>query len=200
MCDTSRMWWKQRISAVQATGIGMLLISFQILMLHLFGQPAICTCGYAKLWEGVVLSPGNSQHLTDWYTFSHIIHGFLFYARLRWVAPKTPVHVRILYAMGIEIGWELLENSPIIIDRYRATALAQGYSGDSIINSVSDTCSMMFGFILAWRLPVWVIIALAVAMELIVGYLIRDNLTLNVIALIHPWPALAHWQLGANPL
>lgn len=171
----------------------------QALILHLFGQPAICTCGYVKLWEGVVLGAGNSQHLTDWYTFSHIIHGFIFYALLRWIFPRTPVFVRILYAMGIEVGWELLENSPMIINRYRETALAQGYSGDSIINSVSDTCSMLFGFFLACRLPVWIVIVLAVTMELVVGYLIRDNLTLNVIALIHPFPALAQWQLGAKP-
>ena len=193
------MWWNTRISITSAVGIGFFLIVAQALLLYTFGQPPICTCGYIKLWEGAVFSAGNSQHLTDWYTFSHIIHGFLFYAFLRFIAPRTPVFVRILYGMGIEIAWELLENSPIIIERYRQTALAAGYSGDSILNSISDTVSMMFGFILAWRLPVWVVIVLALMMELVVGYLIRDNLTLNIIALIHPFPALADWQLGARP-
>ena len=187
-----------RILAVVVFAIGLALLALQAIVLHLFGQPAICTCGYVKLWESAVLSAENSQHLFDWYTFSHIIHGFIFYALLRWIAPRTPVSIRILYAMGIEIAWELLENSPIIIDRYRATALAQGYSGDSIINSLSDTLSMMFGFILAWRLPLWSVILLALAMELVVGYLIRDNLTLNVIALVHPVQALSHWQSGAG--
>ena len=192
------MGWNTRISVMPAISIALLILALQAIILHLFGQPTICTCGYVKLWEGVVLGPGNSQHLTDWYSFSHIIHGFLFYALLRLIAPRTPVFVRILYAMGIEVAWELLENSPVIIDRYRETALAQGYSGDSIINSLSDTFSMMFGFVLAWRLPVWVIVAMGITMELVVGYLIRDNLTLNVIALVHPWPALAQWQLGAG--
>jgi hypothetical protein len=187
-------WWNTRIPIVYAVAIGLVLILAQAVTLYLFGQPPICTCGYVKLWEGVVFSAGNSQHLTDWYTFSHIIHGFLFYTLLRLVAPRMPVYIRILFAMGIEIGWELLENSPIIIDRYRQTALAAGYSGDSIINSVSDTISMCTGFLLAWRLPVWLIVTLAILMELIVGYLIRDNLTLNIIALIYPFPALSAWQ------
>ncbi len=193
------MRWNTRISGLWALAIGLSLLALQAIVLHLFGQPTICTCGYVKLWESAVLSAENSQHLLDWYTFSHIIHGFLFYALLRWIAPRMPVFVRILYAMGIEIAWELLENSPLIIDRYRATALAQGYSGDSIINSISDTLSMALGFVLAWRLPLWVVVLLALAMELVVGYLIRDNLTLNVIALVHPIPALSQWQMGAKP-
>jgi hypothetical protein len=175
-----------------------LMIVGQAAVLFSFGQPPICTCGYIKLWEGVVLSPGNSQHLTDWYTFSHIIHGMLFYA-LTWVLfPRVPAGYRLLMALGIEIAWEISENTPWVINRYREQALAQGYSGDSILNSVSDSLSMAFGFLLARRLPVLVTIALALAMEVSVAYFIRDNLTLNVINLLYPLDFIHRWQAGGN--
>ena len=170
------------------------LLSVQAFVLFLYGQPPICTCGYVKLWEGVVLGPGNSQHLTDWYTFSHIIHGFIFYGLLRLLFPKMPVLQRIIIALGIEVGWELIENTPWTIQHYREQALAAGYTGDSIINSLSDSMAMLMGFILAWRLPVWTIVSIALALELWTGYAIRDNLTLNVINLIHAFPAINAWQ------
>ena len=141
---------------------GAALLAFQALVLFLYGQPPICTCGYIKLWEGVVLGPGNSQHITDWYTFSHIIHGFLFYVLLWKLFPRMSLVWRFLIAMGIEVSWELIENTPTIIQHYREQALAQGYTGDSIINSLSDTTSMIVGFILARKWPVLIIVALAV--------------------------------------
>lgn len=143
-----------------------------------------------------MLSSGNSQHLTDWYTFSHIIHGFLFYLLLWLVFPKMPVSKRLLIAMGIEIGWEILENTPMVINHYRQQALAQGYTGDSIINSVVDTLAMMAGFFMARKWPVWSIVAIGLGMELFVGMMIRDNLTLNVLNLIHIFPAVSRWQAG----
>ena len=143
-----------------------------------------------------MLSSGNSQHLTDWYTFSHIIHGFLFYLLLWLVFPKMSVSKRLLIAMGIEIGWEILENTPMVINRYRQQALAQGYTGDSIINSVVDTLAMMAGFFMARKWPVWSIVAIGLGMELFAGIMIRDNLTLNVLNLIHIFPAVSRWQAG----
>jgi len=121
------------------------LIAVQALVLYIFGQPPICTCGYVKFWEGVVLSSGNSQHLTDWYTFSHVIHGLLFYFGLWYFFPRTSVWMRLFFAVGIEAAWEIVENTPMVINHYREQALAQGYTGDSIINSVSDTVAMVFG-------------------------------------------------------
>lgn len=174
----------------------LLLIGIQAFVLSLFGQPAICDCGYVKLWEGVVLSAGNSQHLTDWYTFSHIIHGFVFYFGLRLFFPRMPVMRRLLYAIGIEVGWEILENTPFLIQHYREQALAQGYTGDSIINSVFDTASMVGGFLMARRLPVWGVVAVSLALELFVGYSIRDNLILNIMNFVYQFPFISEWQAG----
>jgi hypothetical protein len=174
-----------------------LLVAVQACVLFLFGQPPICTCGYVKLWEGVVLSAGNSQHLTDWYTFSHIIHGVLFYALFTSLFPRKSVWARLLMAVGIEVAWEIAENTPMVIQHYREQALAQGYTGDSIMNSVSDTIAMVLGFLMARKWPVWVVIALALFLELWVGYEIRDNLTLNIINLIHHFDFIATWQSGA---
>ncbi|HZD89499.1 MAG TPA: DUF2585 domain-containing protein [Pseudolabrys sp.] len=172
------------------------LLALQAVVLHAYGQPPICTCGTVRLWAGDVLGPENSQQLLDWYSFSHVIHGIGFYFLLWLVAPRTPVLLRLALAVGIEVSWELIENTPSIIGRYRQQALAQGYVGDSIVNSLSDTCCAIFGFLLARKLPPWGSLALVVALEVFVAAMIHDNLTLNIIQLIHPLPAISHWQAG----
>ena len=171
-------------------------IAVQAFVLLAIGHPLICTCGTIRLWVGTVASPENSQQLTDWYTFSHIIHGFLLYVLLWLLAPRMPFCLRLALAIGLEAAWEIIENTPIIMDRYRQSALAQGYFGDSVINSVVDTLAAAVGFVLAWKSPVWATIALAIAMELFVGYSIHDNLTLNIIQLLHPSAAISQWQTG----
>ncbi len=190
------MTWGKGSSLHSYAGFALLLVAVQALVLYLFGQPPICTCGYVKLWEGVVLSSGNSQHLADWYTFSHIIHGLLFYLGLWYFFPRMDVWKRLFFAVGIEVAWEIIENTPMVINHYREQALAQGYTGDSILNSISDTVAMICGFILAKRFPVWTVVILAVALEIFVGYMIRDNLTLNVLNLVHQFPAISAWQAG----
>ena len=193
--DTTSNHTSQRTYATHAS-IAVALVSLQALVLFLFGQPPIAADGHIKLWEGVVLSPGNSQHITDWYTFSHIIHGLLFYGLAWLVFRRQPVGVRFLLCVGLEMGWEMLENTPMVINHYRQQALAQGYMGDSIVNSVSDNVSMMLGFLVAWRLPVWAVVALGVGLEVFVAWSIRDNLTLNIINLIHVFDGIAAWQAG----
>ncbi|MBV2183306.1 MAG: DUF2585 domain-containing protein [Rhizobium sp.] len=166
----------------------------QIATLALMGRIPICECGYVKLFEPGVNTAGNSQHISDWYTPSHIIHGFLFYWLAIVVLPRASFGARLTLAVVVEAAWELLENSPIIIDRYRTATMAIGYTGDSILNSAMDTVAMMLGFLFAARAPVWLTIALAVGFEVATAIVIRDNLTLNVLMLVWPVEAVKAWQ------
>lgn len=172
------------------------ILLVQVVVERLLGRIWICECGYVKLWEGGVNTPGNSQHLADWYTPSHIIHGFLFYWFAWLVFRNRSVGFRLGIATLIEAGWEILENSPIIIERYRSATIALDYFGDSILNSAMDTAWMALGFLFAWRMPVWLTVVIAIFFELLTGWIIRDNLTLNVIMLVWPVEAIKTWQGG----
>jgi len=180
--------------------VALAVVAVMAAILFFMGRNPICTCGTVKLWVGEVNGPDNSQHIADWYVPSHIIHGFLLYfagwALLRrW---SEPGH-RLILATFIEAVWEVVENSPWIIDRYREATIALGYTGDSIVNSVADVAWMALGFAFARRMPWWVTVAVAMAFELIALWAIRDNLTLNVLMLAWPIDAIKAWQSTISP-
>ena len=170
------------------------VLALAALVLVSFGRPAICACGTIEFWGRV--GPEPSQLIADWYTPSHIVHGFLFYALLHLAAPRWPVERRFLAALAVEAAWECFENTPMIIDRYREATIALGYSGDSILNSMSDITVMALGFWAARRFPIWVSVVVVLMLELIPLIAIRDNLTLNIVMLVAPSDAVRTWQGG----
>lgn len=192
--DPSAAWRARDVA------IPVLLTAAMAAILYGMGRLPICACGRVKLWHGVIQSPENSQHLTDRYTFSHVIHGFLFYFALwavfRLAGRPARLGLRLAVATLLEVGWEILENTPTVIERYRSEATAQHYVGDSILNSASDVAAMTLGFLLASGLPAWLIVSSALAMEIGVGYMVRDNLVLNIIMLVHPLDIVRQWQAG----
>ncbi len=191
------VWYVKKYRGDQfsaSTAAALLLTGIAGAYLYALGHPLICKCNYVKLWHGVTFSSENSQHISDWYTFSHVIHGFAFYWLLSLFARRMPASRKLLIAIIIEAAWEIFENTDFVINRYREVTISLDYYGDSVLNSICDIGAMVLGFIMARKWPVWLIVALAIGMELFVGYMIRDNLTLNIIMLLYPNDAVLNWQ------
>lgn len=181
----------RRISPLLVT---LAIIALTAVWLLWIGREPICKCGYVKLWHGQVVSSENSQHISDWYTPSHIIHGFVFFGLLWFFARRLSLGWRLAMAAAIEAAWEIVENSDAVIERYRSVTISLDYYGDSVLNVVADILAMIAGFLLAARLPVWLTVALALLFEAVTIWLIRDGLALNVLMLVWPVEAIANWQ------
>jgi hypothetical protein len=182
---------------LRKTAVSALVVfALAAVILLAMGRHPICTCGSIDLWVSGRDSPRTSQMLADWYSLSHIVHGLLFYAGLWLLLRRWPATWRFLVALIIEAGWEVIENTPLVIDRYRETTAALGYTGDSVINSMSDIAMMCVGFLAARRLPLWASVLLLLALEVIPLFVIRDNLALNIWNLLAPNAQVAAWQAG----
>jgi hypothetical protein len=186
-----------RLSLRAALLLSLVVIIVTQAVLYAMGHPLICKCGYVELWHGTRGDSGQSQHIADWYTYSHVLHGVIFYWLITYFARgHLSVAARLLIAVCIEGAWEIFENTPLIINRYRTATLSRDYFGDSLVNSAADMVAMIIGFLLAARLPAWVTIALIIVVEGALLYLIRDNLLLNIIMLVYPIDAIKLWQAG----
>jgi Protein of unknown function (DUF2585) len=186
-----------RLSIPGALLISLIVVAIAAGILYAMGRIPMCKCGTIKLWHPGRGDSEVSQHLADWYTYSHVLHGIIFYWLLSVVAKgRLSVAARLVIAMGIEAAWEIFENTPFIINRYRAQTISRDYFGDSVVNSVADMVAMLVGFLIAYRLPAWVTVCLLIATEVILLLLIRDNLILNIVMLIHPVAWIKQWQLG----
>lgn len=181
-------------SELAAAALSAALLVATLVFLRVAGRVWWCACRTPTPFSADPASSHNSQHFADWYSFSHLLHGLIFFGALWFFRARLTLAWRLAIAVAVEAAWEMLENSPIIIERYRAATAAQGYSGDSIVNSLGDILACVLGFFLARALGLRLSLVLFVAVELVMLYLIRDNLTLNVVMLVWPIDAVRAWQ------
>ena len=187
---------RRTVDWAAAVAIMLAVIAGAAVLERQMGRPVSYTKGPVRFWIADVLSDQNSQQVADPYSFTHVTHGALFYGMtVLALGPARPA-LRAAVAVALESAWEALENTNMVIDRYRAVTVSLGYYGDSVVNSIADVAACLIGFLLAWRLPTRVTIAWVVVVELVLAVWIRDNLTLNIVMLVYPLQVIRQWQAG----
>lgn len=164
-----------------------------------WGQPVICTCGQVKLWVGSIFDSGNSQHIADWYTLSHILHGVLIALGGRILFPRLGFNALFAVAIITGIGWEIVEHTNFVLEAFRSTTVNQGYTGDSVLNAVSDYIWMMGGFFAAIAMRTLSVVGMVAALELTAALVARDSLALSTLMLVYPLQSVENWQQEMNP-
>lgn len=191
-------WIQANGNLIPHVRIALLVIVYALLGLYLLwhGQPLICKCGYVKLWENDVMSAGNSQHIADWYSLSHFLHGMLIVLGWRLFFPKLPMRYAFLTGVATAVSWEVVEHSSYVMERFRESTISLGYYGDAVINSMSDATIMSIGLYTATRLSIKHILLIILLFESLSVAFAHDSLILSTIMLIHPIDAVRAWQLG----
>lgn len=192
MTDVAKIWF-----TLKSLCTAVVMVAVFVGLLTLAGRPIWCKSG-PGIWAAA-FTHCTSQHLLDAYSLSHLLHGVIFYWLLRPLAGKVPLHWRLIAALGLEIGWELIENSPWVIAYYRQETAALDYTGDSLLNSLGDVFTCVLGFVIASRVSWKFAVVLYVVFELLALYLVRDNLTLNILMFLCPLDAIKEWQLQGMP-
>jgi len=176
--------------------LGALLIGAT---LYIWGQPLICTCGGVKLWVGSIFDGGNSQHIADWYTLSHILHGVLIALAGRLLFPRVGFSTLLIVAVTTGVAWEIIEHTDWVLGKFRATTINAGYVGDSVLNAVADYIWMLGGFFVANTMRTLNVLVMVAILELSAALIGRDSLTLTTLMLIYPIDAVSEWQQELNP-
>ena len=184
--------WLYALAVLGAALIGVTLFQW--------GQPLICTCGYVQFWVGSVFSSGNSQHIADWYTLSHVVHGLLIVLLGRILFPTWSSQSLLVIAVVTGVAWEIIEHTDWVLNRFRAATLYQGYFGDSVLNAVFDYLWMLAGFFLARSISTAAIVGLILCLELTAAIIARDCLTLTTLMVIYPLESVEEWQQALNPI
>ncbi|HKB68031.1 MAG TPA: DUF2585 family protein [Pyrinomonadaceae bacterium] len=165
------------------------------LLLRLEGRLWLCACGSIQLWSGQICSANNSQHFLDPYSFTHVLHGFLFFWLIAWVFSRLRTNWQLALAVAVEACWEVFENTNFIIDRYRSETAALGYNGDTVVNSFGDILCCLVGFIVARRLGLRRSLIVFAILELVLIVWIKDSLLLEILMLVVPIDAVRAWQM-----
>ena len=165
------------------------------LLLRFEGRLWLCACGSIRAWSGQICSADNSQHFLDPYSFTHVLHGFLFFWLIAWLLSRLKANWQLVLAIAVEAGWEVFENTNFIINRYRSETAALGYNGDTVVNSFGDILCCLIGFIIARRLGWRRSLVVFAILEVVLIVWIKDSLVLEILMLVVPLDAIRTWQM-----